>query len=288
MLRNGVALLLMLALVPMAVAQARTGDIKYNLVTFTADSNDERLTIAASLAVPKSDSAVPAVIVVHGSGGIDERGSFYSQVLNQAGFATLELDMWAARGLQGGLSRPNHVRDTLPDIYAALDFLQQDERIDHNKVGLIGFSWGGVVAMLMATEDSPEAAGLSALVANYPICWAYNKVPDYDFTEVVDGKSLLIVSGQQDLYDAPGDCDALIQKLPQEDQQQIELLSLPFATHAFELPRASSEFYDPYAFRGAGGTFRFVITRLLLGAQPAIAGIFSVNICSSGLFALAR
>ena len=248
------ALLLLAMLAADALAQDRHADTKVNFVAFTSVLNEqESITVAAQLSLPKSEQPVPAVIVVHGSGGVDERGSFYSQALNNAGIATLELDMWAARGLQGGLSRPSHVRETLPDIYAALAFLQQHKGIDGDNIGLMGFSWGVVVAMLMATEQQSQTQPLKAMVANYPVCWAYNKVPGYEFTEISDEKTLLIIAGEQDLYDAPNDCQDLINSLPVSDQQQVELLSLPLATHGFELPRASSEFFDPYAFRGAGG-----------------------------------
>ncbi|WP_189389661.1 dienelactone hydrolase family protein [Bacterioplanes sanyensis] len=247
-------LALSLAAPASASVQLRSVDLKTSFVAFPSKmANGNNISVAANLTVPDSDKPVAAVIIVHGSGGIDERGSFYGSALNQAGLATLELDMWAARGLQGGLSRPKHVRDTLPDIYAALQYLQQDKRIDRNNIGLIGFSWGGVVAMLMATEPPSQAQPLKAMVANYPVCWAYNQVPGYEFTQVVDGRQLMIIAGGQDLYDAPQDCRKLIDALPATDRQRVRLLSLPFATHAFELPRAASEFYDPFAFRGAGG-----------------------------------
>jgi dienelactone hydrolase len=247
-------LCLTLSVTAAASTQWRSVGMKTNFIAVPSVTADgKQISVAARLTIPEREAAVAAVIIVHGSGGIDERGSFYGSALNQAGLATLELDMWAARGLQGGLSRPKHVRDTLPDIYAALEYLQQDKRIDRNNIGLIGFSWGGVVAMLMAAEQQPQAQPLKALVANYPVCWAYNQVPGYEFTQVVDGRQLMIISGGQDLYDAPQDCRKQIDALPAADRQRVRLLSLPFATHAFELPRAASEFYDPFAFRGAGG-----------------------------------
>src|SRR5262249_43899761 len=49
---------------------------------------------------------VPAVVILHGANGVDSRGDFYAEALNAAGIATLEIDMWEARGLVGGLNRP--------------------------------------------------------------------------------------------------------------------------------------------------------------------------------------
>jgi len=254
---NRLILILSLSLMLASQAYARSADVKYNFVSFDAfDPSSEiqpSIKVAASLNVPRSEEAVPVVIVVHGSGGVDERGHLYAQSLNKVGIATLELDMWAARGLGGGLSRPNHVRETLPDIYGAIQFLQTQPAVQGDNIGLIGFSWGGVVAMLMSQETHTLADNLNGLVANYPVCWAYNVVPGYEFTYVQPGRELLVISGEADLYDGPGDCENLLNSLPSENQAQVSLLSLPRATHGFELPREASEFYDPYAFRGQGG-----------------------------------
>ncbi len=254
---NPFILFLSLSLMVASQAYARSPDVKYNFVSFDtfnpASEIQQPIKVAASLNVPRSEDPVPVVIVVHGSGGVDERGDLYAKSLNKVGIATLELDMWAARGLDGGLSRPNHVRETLPDIYGAIQFLQTQPVIKADSIGLIGFSWGGVVAMLMSQETHALADNVKGLVANYPVCWAYNVVPGYEFTYVQPGRELLVISGEEDLYDGPGDCENLLNSLPPENQSQVSLLSLPRATHAFEQPRAPSEFYDPYAFRGQGG-----------------------------------
>ncbi|WP_215402572.1 dienelactone hydrolase family protein [Vibrio gigantis] len=224
---------------------------KYSFVAFESNSIIP-LTIAGRLSKPNDvDGLLPAVIIVHGSGGVDERGTIYSKALNSIGFATLEIDMWSARGLEGGLSRPKHVNETLPDIEAAVTYLKSRKDIDEHKLGLIGFSWGGVVAMLTSRPDKiPE---IKALVANYPVCWAYNKVPGYSFQNVAEHKRLMIVSAQDDKYDGPKDCKNLISQLPEHSKANVTLKSLANATHAFELPRPDSIFFDPYAYQGKGG-----------------------------------
>jgi len=61
------------------------------------------LTVAARLRLPEGDAGKrPAVIILHGSAGPSGREGGYAKVLNEAGFATLEPDQWAARGLKGG------------------------------------------------------------------------------------------------------------------------------------------------------------------------------------------
>ena len=41
---------------------------------------------------------VPAVLILHGSGGMDDRGAFYATALQEAGIATLEIRMFQFGG----------------------------------------------------------------------------------------------------------------------------------------------------------------------------------------------
>ena len=249
--RNLFIFTFVIALSNTSIAEELT--VKYNFVAVPSiTSEGQPLTISGRFTRPNISAATPAVIIVHGSGGVDERGPLYRKAINQQGIATFELDMWAARGLSGGLSRPKHVKETLPDIYSSIRYLQQRSDIMAENIGLIGFSWGGVVAMLMSGEQE-KGNGLKALVANYPICWAYNKLAGYPFEQLRTEAALLIIAGKEDRYDAPNDCGKLISTLPKIQQGQITLLELDNATHAFELSRFERSFYDPFAYQGRGG-----------------------------------
>ncbi len=81
------------------------------------------LQIAGQLRVPATGlDKYPAVVIVHGSAGLDSRERLYSDRLNRAGIATLAIDMWAARGWLGGVTgRPRGVPETLPDAYGGAE-----------------------------------------------------------------------------------------------------------------------------------------------------------------------
>jgi hypothetical protein len=69
---------------------------------FYRTPGSELLTVPATLTLPeKHTGRVPAVVIVHGSGGVDGRGAYHGVALNAAGIATFEIDMWAPRGLRG-------------------------------------------------------------------------------------------------------------------------------------------------------------------------------------------
>ncbi len=112
-------------------------------VAFRTDA-DPALTVAGRLMTPMDGGSVPAVLICHGSDGVDGRGEFHGQALNAAGIATLEIEMWAARGSgRGAASRPRSVPETLPDAFAAVRFLAEQPEIDAARIGILGFSWGG-------------------------------------------------------------------------------------------------------------------------------------------------
>lgn len=225
--------------------------IKYSFVSISNPKAQNFL--PAKLSIPNHVKNPPVIIIVHGSGGVDERGKLYSQYLTSNGFATLEIDMWSARGLNGGLSRPQHVNETIPDILASIEFLKKNQNIDSNRIGLIGFSWGGVLSMLMSDTSYNAPKELKAMVANYPVCWAYNKVPGYTFSKLRENINILIISGNKDLYDSPVDCLQLTKSIKKEDQKKIRLIELNNATHGFDNRVPASTFYDPYAYQGKGG-----------------------------------
>lgn len=218
------------------------------------------LIIAGQLRIPPAEAGekMPAVIIVHGSGGVDSRGTFYAEALNNAGIATLEIDMWAARGWLGGITgRPRGVPETMPDAYGALKFLSEQPRIDPQRIGIMGFSWGGVVTMLAATnpytlEYTGGTLKFAAHVAQYPVCWAYNYAPGYAFNDFT-GSPVLIQAGELDSYDEPDTCPNLVQSLPASAQAFISVKMYPEVTHAWDRLQPAITVSDPYSHLGAGG-----------------------------------
>jgi uncharacterized protein len=232
-------------------------------VTFQSLDPVHPLTVAGQLRVPADVTGrMPAVVIVHGSAGVDSRGSFYAEALNRGGIATLEIDMWAARGWLGGIfGRPRGVPETLPDAYGALKFLRDQPRIDPERIGIMGFSWGGVVSMLTATQ--PYTALLTggqfrfaAHAPNYPVCWVYNRVPGYAFNSFT-GAPVFIQAGALDAYDLPDTCPKLVASLGAA-QAFISVVVYDDATHAWDRLQPAITVTDPFSHLGQGGQVDFV------------------------------
>ena len=228
-------------------------------VAFQAGS-PPTLTIAGKLRLP-ADAATPgpAVVICHGSDGVDGRGEFHAEALNAAGIATLEVDMWAARGVaRGAAARPGSPVETVADAFAALAFLARQPEVDRARIGVMGFSWGGVVTLLSATRalSDRRRAGqpaFAAHVAHYPVCWAYDAVPGLSLADRT-GAPILIQTGEADTYDTPGAGERLARRL-RADGGPGEILHHAYAdaTHGFDRNLPTQVINDPFAHEGRGG-----------------------------------
>lgn len=245
---------------PPAVAEAPAPE-PYAYVSFRV-AGEGTLTVAGRLTLPSAaPRPLPAVVLVHGSSGVDSRSIDHAEALQRAGIATLEIDMWSARWPQGGpLRRPKGVPETLPDVYGALAFLAAHEAIDRARIGVMGFSWGGVVSMLAATKAytdklAPMGLRFAAHAPFYPVCWVYNKVPRYEFRDLT-GAPVLIHAAELDDYDRPDTCARLVASLAPSDRSAVELRVAAGATHAFDRRGPDTSVVDPYAHLGKGGEVR--------------------------------
>ena len=221
--------------------------------------HEQPLSLAARLRVPLDGNVKhPAVILLHGSAGPSAREGGYADVLNAAGFVTLEPDQWSARGLAGGSSgRPRTVIETLPDAYGARAFLAEHPAVAGERIGLGGFSFGGVATMLAATKKHNErflkGEHFRAFMPVYPATWTYNRVPDFEFGDLVDAP-LLLVTGALDQYDNDPEVSAkLVAGLAAKDREKIRLQVMADSHHGFDMPGVDMEVEDPFGNQGKGG-----------------------------------
>jgi len=245
------------------------------------------LTIAARLRVPQGGAPRGAVILLHGSAGPSEREDGYARPLNQAGLVTLELDQWSARGLGGGASgRPRTVAETLPDLYGARAWLGARSEVDPGAIGVLGFSFGAVAAMLAATRarhaGAPGGTPFAALMALYPICHLYNRAPGFEFGDLVDAP-LMIVTGALDGYDDdPQAGPKLVASLSPSDRAKVRCEVMAGAHHGFDMPGEARQAPDPAGHRGAGGLVAMAHDGAAAARAHALAVEFFVEALGGG------
>lgn len=215
---------------------------------------------------PKSGK-LPAVLILHGSGGVDSRGDFYEAALNAVGIATLQIDMWEARGVTGLSNRPQLPILTIPDAFSALAFLSARSDIDADRVGVLGFSWGGVVSLAASERlyagQFGGGAKFAAHVANYPVCYGANNAailapfgvaPAQAGTQYRDltGAPVLIQVGSKDSYDnSAAPCRALAHSVNPSNNDVVEVVEYPGAFHAWDRLMVPVTVPDPFANQGS-------------------------------------
>jgi dienelactone hydrolase len=216
------------------------------------------LLVGGKLSTPIDAPPAPAVLICHGSDGVDARGTFHAEALNAAGIATFEIDMWAARGVaRGAQARPRSPTETLPEAFAATQVMAVQPEIDGARIGVLGFSWGAVVSLMMATrrwrgELGAEAPPLCAHAALYPVCWAYETVPGLSLADLT-GAPILIQTGDADAYDDPDGLDQLLARLPAASRAVIRGVTHKGAGHGFDRDAPARTIEDPFAHKGQGG-----------------------------------
>lgn len=229
------------------------------------------LTIKAKFTLPRCNrgsSKVPAVVIVHGSGGVNGLGDFYEQALHEAGIATLQIDMWEARGVTSPANRPRAPILTYPDAFSALAFLAAQPRIAADRVGILGFSWGAAVTLGSAEKLYAGMFGggrtFKAHAANYPPCYAANNTsipvlnpPAQAGTQFLSltGAPVLIQIGTKDDYDNGAEhCKALARSVNPLNNNTVQVVEVPGAYHGWD--HLVVPFVAPDPFANEGSFFR--------------------------------
>jgi dienelactone hydrolase len=249
MIRLATATTILAAMIVSANAQVARLELHPVLSVTLKDSDflggrkdGQQVTIAGELRIPKAgNERLPAVVLLHGSGGIGGSGSMideWSRELNQLGIATFALDSFAGRGIvstvvdQTQLGRLNMVGDA----YRALDVLAKHSRIDANRVAVMGFSRGGQGALYSAMNRLYGTLGpannlqFAAHIALYPDCMTSYRAD----TEVSD-KPIRILHGSADDYNPVAPCRAYAERLTMA-HKDVKLIEYLDAHHVFDAP----------------------------------------------------
>ena len=124
------------------------------------------ITLAADLYIPKQrEGKLPAIAVCGPFGAVKEQCSgLYAQTMAERGFLTLAFDS-SFTGESGGSPRYVASPDiNTEDFQAAVDFLSVHERVDPEKIGIIGIcGWGGMALNAAAIDTRIKATVASTM-----------------------------------------------------------------------------------------------------------------------------
>ena len=214
---------------------ALTGVARADNVTIPATGNSPAIT--GYLARPSGPGPFPAILVLHGCEGFGPLETAEVNELVNAGYVALAIDTLKPQGLSNGCSTVRTaVGNAVGYATASLAWLRGQSYVAPKKLGVVGFSMGGIIALSLIDPFTPQPPipGLRAVVAYYPNCTGRS-------TNVA--APLLILNGSADDWIPPAGCQAFAQGA-QGAGKTVQITTYPGATHAFNQPSNRTRIYD--------------------------------------------
>jgi dienelactone hydrolase len=213
--------------------------------------------IAGELRLPRGGTGkFPAVVLLHGSGGVGPGPEFWAKQFNEMGIASYVLDSFTGRNIvststnQALLGRLNMI----VDAYRAFDMLADHARIDPARIAVMGFSRGGQSALYSSMNRFREMwnprARFAAHIPLYASCTT-TFIGDTD----VSGVPIRQYHGLADDYVTIAPCRPYFERL-QKAGRDAKLIELPDAHHAYDNPLGPK---TPTMARGSESTKNCVL-----------------------------
>jgi dienelactone hydrolase len=215
-------------------------------VSFPNATPGKPLTVPAWEERPDGIGPFPAVVLLHGCHGVSDSNHDWSRWFRERGYVALLVDSWGPRGY-GRTCDPTlpdiPVTERFDDAVGALHFLHGKPYVDRERIGVIGWSNGGVFAVAAVNGPSlerarhrgvvPPAPGFRASVAVYPGgC--------YSLVDELVTRPLLVLIGDADDWTTPGPCVAMVEAMRRRGAD-ASIVLYPQAYHYFDVvgqPRA--------------------------------------------------
>ena len=174
----------------------------------------------------QSARPAPVVVMLPGTAGVDQRQKLYRSHLLPAGIGTFVVD------IKSGVFTTRHDRPRaayfIPVAYEAMRLLRGIPDVDEERIGVMGWSFGGAVALRLAHERHAQRRlrsdeqGFAAHVGIYGGCTRSRRVR-------LRSVPILILIGTADTITDPGRC-----KTFQELHPDVTVVFLEDAHHGFD------------------------------------------------------
>ncbi len=230
------------------------------------DKDGKQLTLTGLLKKPEGDGPFPAVVLLHGCGGINkERDDTWANRLVKWGYVTLQLDSFKTRNLSNictdyaQLLTMSFTRSQ--DAYDAKYYLAQLPFVDLNSIALLGWSHGGMTTLTaLIKEFNPQdrQTPFNAAITFYPYC-------DTSLSNL--NAPLLILIGEIDDWTPAKMCTAMMP--PAQSVPEVILKIYPGAYHGFDWEGMDQIYaghrlsYDPIAATDATDQVKYFLKKYL-------------------------
>ncbi|MBI3506749.1 MAG: dienelactone hydrolase family protein [Proteobacteria bacterium] len=192
------------------------------------------------------DGPRPVVISLHGCGGmLTETGQPSPSVRRDASYFNSEnihvlaIDSFTPRGRKSICEIPMAARGVdertrRGDVFAAIDWLAGNPKVDKNRIVVLGRSHGGQTVLKTLDRSDPEVRARAlmprAAIALYPGCLAFARQPAYEIAI-----PLLVMIGELDNWTLASACRTLQDKVRRAQKDAtFELTVYPGSYHGFD------------------------------------------------------
>ena len=185
--------------------------------------------VYGDLYYPKTDKKkVPLVITIHPSMGFVP--SHHFKFFNNLGIAVLDVQSFKSRGIDDQWEYIVSEEAATIDLYAALDKISKDSRIDKNRIAVMGFSYGAMAVVNTHQQFFIDIIKpknkFMAHISYYPWCYLYKNIKTVK-------APLYIFIGEKDRLTPYEYCEDYSKKV-KEGGGNVTLKIFPEATHRFE------------------------------------------------------
>ena len=187
--------------------------------------------IEAYLSKPEGSGPFPAVVYLHGCGGLTTRTRHrVADLMTGWGYVVLAVDSFATRGIANACDRQMPSRQG--DAWGALTYLSSLGFVDPERIAIVGASQGGIVGLEFASTHQvdlfaiPEGPKFRALVAYYPWCSVAS--------EQLTIPALILIGGADD-WSSASECEGWMQRRAGKGAP-VKLVVYPGASHDFDNP----------------------------------------------------
>jgi carboxymethylenebutenolidase len=236
--------------------------------TVAFPSRDGKTRLTGYLFKPAGAGPFPAIVMLHGRAGpysslkrghhdaaaLSQRHRLWGEFWAERGYLALHVDSFGPRGYPEGFprhsyrDRPGEVgeQDVRPlDAYGALDYLRGRGDVIADRIGVHGWSNGGMAVLAAIGPSAPgvaaptPASGFRAALAQYPGCRVQDTQADY-----APYAPLLLMAAEDDDEVSPAVCRRFAERARARGAG-VEFVLYAGAHHAYDDPGKAKQSHEP-------------------------------------------
>lgn len=202
--------------------------------------NNKTIQITSELYMPDAAKGkVPAMLILHGSGGVNEAYRTMAKDFAKMGVAGVVIDSFKPRGIGTTVEDQEQLSSytMVLDANKVMREVARRSDIDASRIGLIGFSKGGTVVIKTALRHYADRLqrgdGFGLLIAVYPWCG------DFPMNFRTTKASIHLMIGAEDTYAGVEPCQDYAGKMKAAGGD-VSTKIYPGAKHGWIIPGRTS------------------------------------------------